>query len=145
MIRKFLYKIDRAQRLSLQHSAEKEDTEMEKIVTKCLCKVLEGLALNENISLPDAIEIIERQAKEREMAHPERGRTEFSSLLDELVGKASKEEDADLTDEDESDEEKVDAKDAPKEEIVDIIQVDKEMRNENDDDINMKRKIQMKL
>ena len=145
MIRKFLYKIDRAQRLSLQHSAEKEDTEMEKIVTKCLCKVLEGLALNENISLPDAIEIIERQAKEREMAHPERGRTEFSSLLDELVGKASKEEDADLTDEDESDEEKADAKDAPKEEIVDIIQVDKEMRNENDDDINMKRKIQMKL
>lgn len=118
---------------------------MEKIVTKCLCKVLEGLALNENISLPDAIEIIERQAKEREMAHPERGRTEFSSLLDELVGKASKEEDADLTDEDESDEEKADTKDAPKEEIVDIIQVDKEMRNENDDDINMKRKIQMKL
>ena len=32
---------------------------MEKIVTKSLCKVLEGLALNESINLPDAIELIE--------------------------------------------------------------------------------------
>lgn len=90
LIRKFLFKIDRAQRVSLQHSAEKEDTEMEKIVTKSLCKVLEGLSLNQNINLPDAIQIIEAQAKERELAQPDKHRTEFSALLDELVGKQEK-------------------------------------------------------
>ena len=63
---------------------------MEKTVTKSLCKVLEGLSLNENISLPDAIQIIEEQAKERELANPGKGKTEFSTLLDELVGQASK-------------------------------------------------------
>ena len=55
LIRKFLFKIDKAQRNAVQYSAEKEDKEMEKIVTKSLCKVLEGLALNESIQLPDAI------------------------------------------------------------------------------------------
>ena len=55
LIRKLLFKIDRAQRNAAQYSAEKEDTELEKTVTKSLCKVLEGLSQNENISLPDAI------------------------------------------------------------------------------------------
>ena len=119
---------------------------MEKIVTKSLCKVLEGLSLNEKISLPDAIQIIEAQAKQMELAQPERGRTEFSALLDELVGMAPKDDDADASDED-SDEEQAKDKDTLEKdvEVVDIIQVDKEMRNEQQNDVNEKRKIQMKL
>ena len=101
---------------------------MEKTVTKSLCKVLEGLSLNENISLPDAIELIEESAKERELAHPERGRTEFSSLLDELVGMARKEDEPN-SDDDDSDDDK--AKAGQEEEVVDIIQVDKQMKDEN--------------
>lgn len=66
LIRKFLYKIEKAQRDSLQYTAEKEDSEMEKTVTKSLCKVLEGLSLNERISLPDAIETIDKVAKEKD-------------------------------------------------------------------------------
>lgn len=68
---------------------------MEKIVTKSLCKVLEGLALNESINLPDAIELIEVQVKERDAANPERQRTEFSTLLDELVGQCKEEPEED--------------------------------------------------
>lgn len=71
---------------------------MEKTVTKSLCKVLEGLALNENIALPDAVKVIELQAKERELAHPEWYKTDFSNLLDELVGQA-KAAGADMDDE----------------------------------------------
>ena len=61
---------------------------MEKTVTKSLCKVLEGLSLNTEIDLPDAVQIVEKQAKEREASHPEWQKTEFSQLLDELVGQA---------------------------------------------------------
>ena len=87
LIRKFLYKIEKAQRDSLQYNAEKEDSELEKTVTKTLCKVLEGLSLNEQISLPDAVEAIDKLAKEREKENADRRCTEFSALLDELVGK----------------------------------------------------------
>lgn len=136
LIRKFLFKIDRAQRLSLQHSAEKEDTEMEKTVTKSLCKVLEGLSLNENISLPDAIQVIEEQARERELARPGQGRTEFSTLLDELVGQARKVEEPDSGEDSDDDQLDKEEKAADKsdvqmqEEVVDIIQVDKQMKDE---------------
>ena len=65
LIRKFLFKIEKAQRNSYQYCASKEDTELEKITTKSLCKVLEGLALNKSICLPDAIQLIDEQIKER--------------------------------------------------------------------------------
>ena len=77
---------------------------MEKIVTKSLCKVLEGLALNESIQLPDAIKIIDDQMKERLLAHPEKQGTEFSALLDELIGKTKNEE---IEDDSENEEEDV--------------------------------------
>ena len=42
----------------------KEDINMEKIVTKCLCKVLDGLSQNELIQLPDAVDQIAQKANE---------------------------------------------------------------------------------
>ena len=60
---------------------------MEKTITKSLCKVLEGLSLNETINLPDAIQTIDNLAKERDSVNQDKYRTEFSALLDELVGK----------------------------------------------------------
>lgn len=55
LIRKMLYKVEKATRKTAEYSAEREDHEMEKTVTKCLCKVLDGLSQNETINLPDAI------------------------------------------------------------------------------------------
>ena len=55
-------------------------------MTKSLCKVLEGLSLNESIALPDAIITIEEQAKQRELNNPGKHKNEFSALLDELIG-----------------------------------------------------------
>ena len=142
LIRKFLYQIERAQRNSIQYTAEKEDKVMEKTITKSLCKVLEGLSLNQEIDLPDAIQTIDSLAKERDLANPEKYRTEFSALLDELVGKAKdieEEEESGEEDEDVDVELELGQEDAE----TDIIQVDKQMRESNDE--GLKRNIQMKL
>ena len=64
LIRKLLYKIEKATRRSQEVSAEKEDMAMEKTVTKCLCKVLDGLSQNAMIALPDAVEAIAERAKQ---------------------------------------------------------------------------------
>ena len=37
---------------------------MEKIATRCLCKVLDGLSQNELIKLPDSVELIAEKAKQ---------------------------------------------------------------------------------
>ena len=114
LLRKFLFKMERAKRMTMGVAAEKTDTEMEKTVTKSLCKVLEGLSLNEHISLPDAVDIIEEKVKESHIANPHRQQTEFSTLLDELVSKATaKDGDKDGDEEMESD-----AEDEEKEEIL---------------------------
>lgn len=126
LIRKFLYKIEKAQRNIQQYTAEKEDTEMEKTVTKSLCKVLEGLSLNEKISLPDAIEAIDKLAKEREKENPDRHRNEFSALLEELVGKVKEGEDEEEGSEDDDDEDNEKMLDGIKEDAeTDIIQIDR--------------------
>jgi hypothetical protein len=115
---------------------------MEKTITKSLCKVLEGLSLNETINLPDAIQTIDKLAKERDSVNQDKYRTEFSALLDELVGKEKV-----IDDEEESVDEdgqidvelelgKVDAE-------TDIIQLDRQMQESNEKDL--KRNIQMKL
>lgn len=143
LIRKFLYKIEKAQRNILQYTAEKEDTEMEKTVTKSLCKVLEGLSLNEKISLPDAIETIDKLAKERDQGNPDRYRNEFTTLLDELVGKA-KEVDGDEEGSEEDDKDDEEMLDGVQEEAeTDIIQIDRQMQEKQENDL--KRKVQMKL
>ena len=144
LIRKFLFKMERAQRLTMGVAAEKTDTEMEKTVTKSLCKVLEGLSLNDNISLPDAVDYIDMKTKESAEKNPERQRTEFSTLLDELVGQARK-EDGDENEEEVEEEEEI----VVDEVATDNIMVDKEMaeadEQQSKDAAKMKRNIQMKL
>jgi len=111
-------------------------------VTKSLCKVLEGLALNENIALPDAVKVIEEQAKERELSHPEWHKTEFSTLLDELVGQAKaagEDMDDELVEELESDQEDAAEQEEEKGVVLDIIQIDKKMAEPNRDHIEMRR------
>ena len=79
---------------------------MEKIVTKCLCKVLDGLSQNELISLPDAVELIAEKAKQAEQSN-KKPVNEFSALINELIttGKKDKEEPGDEDVSDESDQE----------------------------------------
>ena len=78
--------------------------------------------------------MIEEQARQRELTHPEKGKTEFSALLDELVGQARKNNDPafddgdDHEDSDDVDEERGTKMDVDVEEVVDIIQVDKQMQ-----------------
>lgn len=88
LIRKLVYKIERAQRKAIDYSGEKYDIEMEKTITKCLCKVLEGLCMNENIALPDAVQIIEQKA-EKVRLNSKKKVNEFSSLLESLVKEAN--------------------------------------------------------
>jgi len=59
LVRKLLFKIEKATRKSAEIAAVKKDGEVEKTVTKCLCKVLEGF--NEEC-VPDAILTIEKKA-----------------------------------------------------------------------------------
>lgn len=54
----FLYKIEKATRKSSEMAAVKADHDVEKTVTKCLCKVLEGFAHSDLILIPDAVEKI---------------------------------------------------------------------------------------
>ena len=87
-----LYKVEKATRRTAEYSAEKEDHEMEKTVTKCLCKVLDGLSQNEMINLPDAIEKIQERAAKRK---DNKRQNEFSKMLEELAA-ISKDDDTDM-------------------------------------------------
>lgn len=78
-----LYKIEKATRKSVELSAVKSDKEQEKIVTKCLCKVLEGFAQSEQILIPDAVDLIAKKA-----ASDEKRPNEFSAFLQDIVNKA---------------------------------------------------------
>ena len=105
LIRKLLFKIEKATRRSAELSAEKEDMEMEKTVTKCLCKVLDGLAQSSMISLPDAVDAIAERAKQAEQASKKRV-NEFSALVQEIVTASKTDQElndgAGLTDESDS-------------------------------------------
>ena len=63
LIKMFLYKIEKASRKSAEMSAVKSDHEVEKTVTKCLCKVLEGFAHSDLINIPDAVDTIAKKAE----------------------------------------------------------------------------------
>ena len=78
---------------------------MEKTVTKCLCKVLDGLSQNDLIHLPDSVEIIFERAKQSEHLN-KKPVNEFSALIQEMVNASKKEreehEDVKISDESES-------------------------------------------
>lgn len=78
LIKKLLFKIDRATRRTTEESVVKSDYEHEKVLTKCLCKVLEGFAKSETVIVPDAVDELSKQALPSQ-------RNELSSYLAKLV------------------------------------------------------------
>jgi hypothetical protein len=75
--------------------------EMEKTITRCLCKVLEGLSLNNTLELPDAVVTLEKKAAEKEAkeASGNKGKgkgkrvNELTSMLEELVKEIGEDDD----------------------------------------------------
>jgi len=52
LVRKLLYKIEKATRKQNSVAAQKQDGQTEKVICKCLCKVLDGFNFPD---VPDAI------------------------------------------------------------------------------------------
>jgi len=122
LVKMLIYKIDKASKKSIEIAAVKSDLEHEKVLTKCLCKVLEGFAQSEVIAIPDAVATITQKAA-TEAKKP----NEFSALLKEMVSRAKtadakEEEDVDMEASDE--EEESEEEDAEAAEF-DIIQASK--------------------
>ena len=59
-----LFKIEKATRKSTELAAVKSDLELEKVLTKCLCKVLEGFSQSEVVQIPDAVDLIAQKTQE---------------------------------------------------------------------------------
>jgi hypothetical protein len=76
-----LFKIEKATRKGTELSAVKSDLEAEKVLTKCLCKVLEGFAQSEVLQIPDAVDLIAQKQQEK-------GQNEFSAYLADIIAKA---------------------------------------------------------
>ncbi len=87
LVRKLLYKIEKATRKGNSVSAEKNDQTAEKVVTKCLCKVLDGFDFPE---VPDAVAALEMIVDER-YKQKKTDIVEYSDFLKEFVGDSLKE------------------------------------------------------
>jgi hypothetical protein len=65
LLRKLLFKLRQAVAKATDLAAQKQDAVAEKIITKCLCKVLEGFnckgGSTGQVEVPDAIEELEQQ------------------------------------------------------------------------------------
>ena len=57
LMRKLLYKLEKATRNKNSVAAQKQDTSQEKNYCKCLCKVLDGFNFD---YVPDAVEILKK-------------------------------------------------------------------------------------
>jgi len=100
-----LYKIQKASRKGNSVSADKRDQNAEKVVTKCLCKVLDGFDFPE---VPDAVSALEVIVEER-FKQKKSEIVEYSDFLKEFVGDSLKEvEEEGSDDESESESEKED-------------------------------------
>jgi len=105
LVRKLLYKIQKATRKGNSVSADKRDQNAEKVVTKCLCKVLDGFDFPE---VPDAVSALEVIVEER-FKQKKSEIVEYSDFLKEFVGDSLKEvEEEGSDDESESESEKED-------------------------------------
>ena len=93
LVRKLLYKIEKATRAQNGVAAQKNDSLVEKIVCKCLCKVLEGFNFPD---VPDAVETLKNKAEDK-VAHKFEV-VEYSDFLKDMIGdslKITQEEPAD--------------------------------------------------
>lgn len=95
LVRKLLYKIEKATRQQNGVAAQKENSNVEKVITKCLCKVLEGFNFPE---VPDAVALLQKTAEET-VAHKYEI-VEYSDFLKEFVGKTLDEPDSEHSDSD---------------------------------------------
>ena len=96
LIRKLLHKIEKASRKSTELAAVKQDKEVEKTITKCLCKVLEGFAESSEILIDDAVDVLANKAEGAKgdlgvvnAAKSDKSQNEFSALLEEFANKAN--------------------------------------------------------
>ena len=107
---------------------------MEKTITKCLCKVLEGLSLNKALELPDAVQIIERKAEERRQSKSDKREVnEFSEMLEELVKEAKTDDlEEEMSDEEgKADENQQSDGEEEEEDVANIIKADEKMIEES--------------
>ena len=81
LVRKLLYKIEKATRAQNGVAAQKNDSLVEKIVCKCLCKVLEGFNFPD---VPDAVATLKHRAEEK-VAHKFEV-VEYSDFLKDMIG-----------------------------------------------------------
>ena len=82
LVRKILYKIEKATIKGHSVSADKTDQSSEKIVTKCLCKLLDGFDFPE---VPDAVASLEMIVEEKYKIRKQ-DVVEYSDFLKEFVG-----------------------------------------------------------
>lgn len=82
LVRKLLYKIEKATRQQNGVAAQKEDSQNEKVITKCLCKVLEGFNFPQ---VPDAVALLQKTAEDK--VHYKYEVVEYSDFLKDFVGK----------------------------------------------------------
>ena len=88
LVRKMLYKIEKAQSASNSVAAQKQDSLNEKVICKCLCKVLDGFNFAE---VPDAVELLKKTVEEQ-VAHKYEV-VEYSYFLRDMVGQTLDESD----------------------------------------------------
>lgn len=122
LVKSLIYKIEKASRKTTEESVVKSDYEHEKVLTKCLCKVLEGFAKSTVINVPDAVDQIAQQAQTTNV-------NELSTFLAKIVSEAKQQ--PEQPDESmDSGEESVESSDESVNEF-DIIQASKSMADGN--------------
>jgi hypothetical protein len=84
LVRKLLYKIEKAQRKVYSVAAQKQDSTQEKTITKCLCKVLDGFNIE---GVPDAVDLIKGEIDGKWKQRKE-DVVEYSDFLKDFVGDA---------------------------------------------------------
>jgi hypothetical protein len=84
LIRKLLFKLRKAVKKGNEHAGTKADLAQQKVIVKCICKVLDGFCVKE---VPDAVELIEIEAAKKQEAGGKM--TDFSKLIAELVASAT--------------------------------------------------------
>ena len=82
LVRKLLYKIEKATRKQNSVAAQKQDGQNEKVICKCLCKVLDGFNFPD---VPDAITLLQKTVEEK-YHRKSTEIVEYSDFLKEFVG-----------------------------------------------------------
>jgi hypothetical protein len=82
LVRKLLYKIEKATRKQNSVAAQKQDGQTEKVICKCVCKVLDGFNFPD---VPDAITLLQKTVEEK-YHRKSTEIVEYSDFLKEFIG-----------------------------------------------------------